>query len=449
MRRNKWIFFLLGAFLAIKCCCFAVPEAIEEDLNLKSIFEINLPTEVRYLDIKSIHLGENDPDAILLIYSSEDVDPWCEAFFFPKDTLKIAVYTQDGTLLWSRDLGPGVIPGKQFCPVLAFDLDKDGKEEVWFINNVDQIHPLSLSGRRLECLNGSTGKTIGQWPWPDLTGNTQPMGQAHRNFILGGYVQEDPVLITAQGIYGPMFIQAWSNGMKPRWELRIGKDTPGARGTHKPKILDWNTDGIDELFWGERCINIDTGTEIFCADRDSYKGHSDIIDPFQDSATGKWYVYTCRESDLEASPRVVVFDDKGNRIWGRIKKGHIDQGWVANIGENRKLIATAIRIKDKHFLKDEDASHKGIEQFSFDAFTGEEYPLSFSTYYTEPGDINGDGYDEIMCKKSGEILNWQGKIIGKVKGRILEAGRYLDNPKLQVISYSLEGIVNIFVEDRD
>ena len=36
-----------------------------------------------------------------------------------------------------------------FCPVFPFDLDGDGADEIWFVDNVDSDHPLSLRGQRL------------------------------------------------------------------------------------------------------------------------------------------------------------------------------------------------------------------------------------------------------------------------------------------------------------
>jgi hypothetical protein len=62
-------------------------------------------------------------------------------FFFPGDTLKLALFTESGGLVWRRDLGRGVVPGMWFCPVFAFDLDGDGVDEIWFVTTPHGITP--------------------------------------------------------------------------------------------------------------------------------------------------------------------------------------------------------------------------------------------------------------------------------------------------------------------
>ena len=42
-------------------------------------------------------------------------------------------------------------------------------------------------------------------------------------------------------------------------------------------VVDVNHDGVDEILWGERCIEIQFGKQLFCADETTYCGHSDII----------------------------------------------------------------------------------------------------------------------------------------------------------------------------
>ena len=243
-------------------------------------------------------------------------------FFFPSHPMKLGVFALDGTELWSKELGPGVIPGIWFLPFYPFDLDGDGIDEIWFVNNIDDENALSLKGRRLECLDAVTGETLGQWPWPAVDRDQSP-SHTYRNFILGGYARDKRVLVTAQGTYGPMQLQGWNADMSRRWEHVIKRETPGARGSHMCPVVDLNHDGIDEILWGERCIELDTGRGLFCGDRDDYRGHSDVVQPVLDWDANRWCIYTCRESG-GVSPRVVLYDDTGRRIWGDLEKGHIE-----------------------------------------------------------------------------------------------------------------------------
>ena len=80
------------------------------------------------------------------------------------------------------------------------------------------------------------------------------MSHSYRFFITGGYVHDKPVLVTAQGTYRDMYLQGYGEGMEKRWDIKIPYDDGGARSSHLCPVLDFNDDGVDELFWGERLI---------------------------------------------------------------------------------------------------------------------------------------------------------------------------------------------------
>jgi hypothetical protein len=338
-----------------------------------------------------------------------------------------------------------VVPGMWFCPVLPFDLDGDGADEIWFVNNIDPEHPLGLRNYRLERLDAATGETTGQWPWPNRGGD-QSLSHTFRNFIVGGRVRGEPVLVTAQGTYESMFLQGWRPEMNPRWDYSIAADAPGARGSHMCPITDLDGDGVEELMWGERCIELDEGRERFCADRDSYRGHSDIVQPLLDRATGRWFLYTCREGDARAAPRVALFDDTGRRVWGALDEGHMDMGWVARLGPDREPLAMAIRIGHKTCGPD-GRFHQECEEFTFNALTGTPHPLPFRVYQTVPVDLDGDGYHELVRGVpggDGEVLDRHGRRVGSVGGPIALASKLLAHPGEQVLSYHPDGTVRIW-----
>ena len=414
-------------------------------VGMKVAFEVKLRSKVGQLRAIPVNLGAGAPRAILAAYCAcFDVDPYVEMFYFPPDTLKLALFTEKGKILWKKDLGPGVVPGMWFVPFFPFDLDGDGVDEIWFVNNVNVEHPLGVSGYRLERLDARTGKTTGQWQWPDL-GGPQALSHQFRNFILGGYVRGKPVLVTAQGTYESMFLHGWWPDMKPRWEHVIDKDAPGARGSHMCPIADLDNDSVQEVMWGERCIELDGGRELFCADRDHYKGHSDVVLPVLDKATGKWFLYTCRESDNQVSPRVALFDNKGVRVWGDLDQGHIDMGWAARLGEGRRHVAMAIRIGHKT-CGPRGRFHEGREEFIYDCLTGQKAQLPFGVYRTFPVDVNGDGYHEIVHE--GEVFDRHAKPLGKVKGSLAMACKFLDKPGEQVLMWTEDGTVRAYIYSR-
>jgi hypothetical protein len=265
-------------------------------------------------------------------------------------------------------------------------------------------------------------------------------------------VKGEPVLVTAQGTYGEMRLQGWTSGMKPRWTLTI-RAGPGPRGSHMTPIVDFDNDGVQELMWGERRISLDTGKQLSCGDCDSYNGHSDVIQPFTAEARADsraWHVFTCRESDPSTSPRVATFDAQGRRVWGALDKGHIDMGWIARLSSMGNPTAMAIRIQAKT-LGPDGRFHEGVEEFAWDAVTGEEKKLPFSTYRTVPVDLNGDGVHELirgLPGGNGEILNAKGQAVAKVEGTLAMASKLLNVPGEQVMMYQTNGIVYIYADDN-
>jgi len=418
-------------------------------LRLKRVFDVSLGQSLGQLRAVPVRLGGEKPEAVLLAYGADvTVDPYVEMFFFPRDTLKLALVSLDGEFLWRKDLGRGVVPGTWFCPVLAFDLDGDDVDEVWFVGNEDPEHPLGLSHYRLERLDARTGETTGRWPWPNLGGPQSP-SHTFRNFIVGGHVHGEPVLVTAQGTYGDMFFQGWSTDMSPRWEHRVGKDDLGARGSHMCPVTDLDQDGVEELMWGERCIELDCGRELFCADRDTWRGHSDVVEPVLDEEEGRWYFFTCREGRQQVAPRMALYDARGNRVWGHLDHGHIDMGWVARLGDDRRKLAMGIRIGTKTLGPTAGLQHTGTEEFVYDALTGEEHPLAMSLYRTVPVDLNGDGYHELVRsggENTGQVVDRDGSVLAELPGPISLASKFLDLPGEQVLTWTGEGSVQAWAD---
>ena len=428
----------------------------EREMVLQPFMTFALGTPAGQLRARPVSLGKTRADAVLLAYAADfDVDPYVGMFFFPTDTLKLALLSLDGELLWRKDLGRGVVPGQWFVPIHAFDLDGDGRDEIWFVNNVDPAHPLNDRAYRLERLDSETGESTGQWAWPTW-GRHGPLSHTFRNFIFGGFVRDEPVLVTAQGTYADMHLQGWSPGMRERWQHEIAADAPGARGSHMVPVADMNGDGVDEVLWGERCIELDAGQELWCADQDSYRGHSDIILPVLDRQTGAWFLYTCREDQRDVAPRVAFYDAQGNRIWGKLESGHIDMGWGARLGDEA-MTAMAIRIGKKTCGPD-GRHHTGTECFAFDMFTGAQIDLRFDPYGTMPVDLNGDGRHELVRgapvgDDPGDVLDRFGRPVGTVPGRAALARKLGDYPGEQILVYSPDGEVSIVgdanAEDTD
>ena len=400
----------------------------------------------------SVALGRGDEPGVLFIHSTtENLDPWTEMMAFPTDTLKLSLFTESGRHLWTRDLGKGVIPGIWFAPVISFDLDGDGVDEIWHVGNDYPNLPFTVEHRHLERIDPRTNEVTGMWPWPINRVSYENMSYSYRLTLACGYAKGEPVLITAQGTYTDMYLQGYSRDMSQRWSVFVPKDAAGARASHVFPVLDFNNDGIDELFWGERVLSVHDGRELFCCDRDNFRGHSDIIIPFVDPQTGKKYIYTCREDgEGPGIKRVVTFDERGDPVWGQVDAGHIHGGWIANIGPNRRRIAMARSLALN--AKGYDQHRQPTIDYFFDAVTGEPTTPKFPQPggRARPIDVDGDGYHEFLTgMEETKVVDRHGKELANLgNGRTVRTGKILELPAHQVmLSYDDQGIVRIWGDD--
>jgi hypothetical protein len=402
-----------------------------------------------------VRLGPDQPPALLVAFSADfDVDPYPEMFFLPKDTLKLALLTLDGRELWRRDLGPGLIPGMWFVPLLPADLDGDGRDEIYFVDNKNPQHPLTRSGRVLRRLDAATGEPAGDAPWPRHL-ESQWLNYGFRFFLLAGRVAGRDVLVSAQGTYGDMFLQGWNADLTQRWKVEIPADTKGARGSHMCPVVDWDGDGDDEFLWGERLLRVRDGSEIFCADRVVYDGHSDVVAPLLGADSRTWSVFTARESTEynhnfphlvrpPISPRVVMFDSAGKRLWSALDAGHMDMGWLARVGPERRPVAAAVRIGRKTSGPD-GRRHTAIEEFYWDALTGEELKFPVPAYRTTPVDLDGDARHEFVRGGDGALFAADGRSLGAVDGSVALVSKVdAARPGEQLLVYRPDGTVQLW-----
>lgn len=433
---------VLTAVMVLSTCA----SAAEHKYDFQPVVSIDLGINPRQIKAVPVSMGSNR-EAILLVYCEDaPVDPYRKMFFFPKNTQKMLLFDSDGKILWRKEMNRGVIPGTWFCPVMPFDLDGDGTDEIWFVDNSDPDHPLSIDDYKLARLDAATGEPTGSWDWP-VPDMFQPPSHLFRNFIIGGHVNGEPVLVTAQGTYGPMNLQGWNSDMSRRWEYKIARDTPGARGSHMCPVVDIDGDGADEFFWGERLIEFDTGKQVFCADEHQWNDHSDVVQPVLDRETGNWLLYTCREKLQQSPPRVVTFDSKGKRIWSDIEQGHMDMGWVARIGEAGRKVAMAIRIGHKT-AGPKGFSRSGVEEFAWDVLTGKRIELPYSVYQSVPVDIDGDAIHELARSGKGgcEIIDRSGAVIARLDGGAVIAGKLFGMPGEQIVCKGPGGKVQVWAD---
>jgi hypothetical protein len=119
-------------------------------------------------------------------------------------------------------------------------------------------------------------------------------------------------------------------------------------------------------------------------------------------------------------------------------------GWIANIGENRRKIAMALRYGQRVF-NGTNMEFREPKHFYFDAITGEEVesPFPYPGSYYMPIDFNGDGYHEFYASDglfnegTGYIRDRFGNFIAYVGGtaRLVRSGKIIDHPGEQLMVY--------------
>lgn len=261
------------------------------------------------------------------------------------------------------------------------------------------------------------------------------------------------MLVGVQGTYARIQVQGYSADGTYRWETAIPRGSRGARTSHNCPVVDYDGDGNDEFFLGERCLRFKDGTPLLIADEHVWDGHSDVISPFRDGPEAPWHLFTARESPYAkpAPPRVVAYGPDGRRIWTALEEGHMDMGWVAWIAPGR-WVAYALRLGGKR------AGPQGFErhgeEFFWDPFTGAPLELPVSVFERFPVDIDGDGLMELIpssgMQSPDDIVDAEGRVLAVLPdgSRVAHASRFVDSCLgEQLLTFEPQGAVRIWGVD--
>lgn len=441
------------AFLIYILCSVLCTLSAQKNSGFELVIIQEFKIEQRIGTLRAVPVNISPTEkGLLLVYSADkEIDPFIEMFYPPTDPVKLALYSLNGKLIWKKEMGPSSLNGVWFTPVYPFDLDNDGSDEIYYSTNIDPVHILSYNSYRLHALDSRTGELMGQWPWKRYYWD-ETLSHTFRNFILGGYVDGKPVLVTAQGTYENMGLSGWSAGMEKIWELIITDEEPGPRGSHMSPVIDIDSDSKDEVLWGERCINLEDGSYQWIADKEIYKGHSDVIQPTLNRENGKWSVFTCRESgdNGQIKPRVVMYDDEGNKIWSDLEEGHMDMGWTAQVNtDSIKRIAYTMSRGGKK-AGPEGFFRLDVKIYTYNYDSGERIELPFNPYNAVPVDLDGDGYHE-FARCEGEqadrkIYDLEGNELAFLgeNAYLALASRFLDRPGEQLLVYHPDGTIRVW-----
>lgn len=252
------------------------------------------------------------------------------AYHKSDDTWKIEAYSSSGKFLWRRDLGPNIVQGIWWSPMVVYDFNGDGRAEV-----ATKTAPTDKDFRRpsdgrvvkgpewVSVFDGQTGEELARKPWISR-GEATDWGddywnRAMRNQILVAYLDgKTPSLIVCRGTYALMKVDAWrfQNGnLQHQWRW-TNKDLPQkyqGQGFHSTTAYDLDGDGNDEILNGGLVIQEDGSTGWTTGQGDGDEFHLADIIP---GRTGLEILYIQEKPEDYDYPIHVTDAETGEIIWG-------------------------------------------------------------------------------------------------------------------------------------
>lgn len=379
--------------------------------------------------------GDGEYDFVVCRGSLVYVDPGtCDGCWQrSRDTYKIEAYSSKGKFLWRYDMGWAIETGTWLAPFIVYDLDGDGKAEVY--TKAGEGDPRQPDGRvisgpeYLVKIDGLTGKVVQKRDWlPRNIEIARSYDWTSRNFLGIAYLDgKKPSLIMQRGTYGIIKLEAMDKNLETEWYWESsGKDEKyWGQGSHRMVIADIDEDGKDEILPGTFALDNDGksmwGVGLFhndCAivadidpDRPGLEVFFNIetkIDKngvcLADAATGELlWGYDKPTGHVHSSATVGDYDPDyvGMECYARPDRGDNHSFFYTSKG---KRLSDQINLDDaKPLWWDADETkellhNEYIYKFNSDTLSGKYHGLGKWI-----ADIYGDWREEIIVGLPGEI----------------------------------------------
>lgn len=389
--------------------------------------------------LKRIGFGDLDGDGaydFVLQHPDFNVDPYHRPGYWKRspDSYKLDAYSSQGKFLWRYDMGWAIEAGTWYSPYMVFDIDRDGKAEVY--TKAGEGDPRELDGHvllgpeYLVKLNGQTGALLKKQDWISRTGY-ESYNYWSRNFLTVAFLDGvNPSLIMQRGTYTVIKTTALDRELKPIWTWESTGPYKNFKGQGQHAIMtgDIDLDGKDELVIGTAALD-DNGVPMWRTGL----GHNDAgyiadIDPDRPG----YEIFYGIESRSPKNGVCLVDAKTGEIIWGYEGRTHHVHG-QAMIGD----------------LTDE---HPGIECYAGEAKGGDKFFL-----YTAQGkrlsDKNlwglspravwwdADAQKELCYR--GKVIEYNGDEKLEIEGKVLIVADIIGDWREEIIT-SLPGEVRIY-----
>ena len=365
-----------------------------------------------------------------------NTDPYQQPGYWKKseDTYKLEAYRHDGTFLWRYDMGWAIEEGIWYSPIVVYDLDGDGKAEVFCkAGDGDPREPTGHVKRGPEylvMLDGLTGQVRKRLPWPSREG-FDDYNYYSRNLLGVAYLDGNrPHLIVERGTYKIIKVQAYDPmlALKWSWEASGEYQKHRGQGMHGMHAADLDEDGRDEVVLGSSVLD-DDGKPLWS----TFKGHPDIC-YVADVAPARpgLEVFYGLETRQRSNAVCVVEGRTGRVLWG--------------------CPEPTVHVHAQGMLGDIIAEHPGMEIYAGEAKGGTNYWL-----YTAQGKrLSDQSLGELSPKAifwldgptkvfvvGKTIYKWPREKVGEIEGRIVAIADCIGDWREEIIT-ALNGEIRVY-----
>jgi rhamnogalacturonan endolyase len=365
-----------------------------------------------------------------------NTDPYQQPGYWKKSegTYRLEAYLHDGTFLWEYDMGWSIEQGIWYSPVIVYDLDGDGRAEVFCkAGEGDPREPAGhvRSGPEyLVMLDGMSGEVKKRLPWPSRDG-FEDYNRSSRNMMGIAYLDGiRPHLIIVRGTYGLIKVEAYdpSLALKWRWEASGQYSKYRGQGMHGMHAADVDGDGRDEVVIGSAVLD-DDGKPLWTTGL----GHPDVcyvadVDP---SRPGLEIFYGI-EPGGKSNTVCLVEARTGKMIWGSSE--------------------ITVHVHGQGMVGDIIPEEPGLECYAGEAKGGTNYWLFSAGGKRLSNESLGelspkaiywlDGPAKVFIS-GNKLLRYPDKEIGAIEGRIIGIADCIGDWREEVIT-TLPGEIRIY-----
>ena len=407
------------------------------NLSGKSKPYLSIPLKGDY-DFQKVGIADLDGDGVyeyIIKQPNFNTDPYQQPGYWKRSTTtyKLEAYRLDGTRMWRYDMGWSIEAGIWYSPWIVYDVDGDGKAEVYCKAGVgdprDEKGLVQSGPEYLVKIDGETGKVVAKTSWPSRDGFTK-YNYYCRNFLTVAYLDgKKPSLIIQRGTYRLIKMLALDKNFNQIWYWESAQEEKkyGGQSGHGLITADVDGDGKDELVMGAAVID-DNGKGLWTLEM----GHPDVayvadIDPDNPGLE----VFYGIEPPQETDAICLVDAMTGRKLWAHKEPTrHVHgQGMAADIladPPGMEVYAGERDLKQRWLYS---AKGRLIE------FT--------KTGTLSPRALWWDSDPQKEVAVSGAIRDWKGKPIQPIEGRVIAVVDCLGDYREELIT-SLKGELRIY-----